>query len=71
MEFIAPPGFETWNRALRGAYRRGWNDAMGGKYKCPYEDKRKDCGRLTWSRSFICAWGDGAAAAISAKGGTL
>ncbi|KAB2842162.1 MAG: hypothetical protein F9K47_09720 [Burkholderiales bacterium] len=26
---------------------------------CPYDDKRKPNGRLSWSRSFIAAWRDG------------
>lgn len=26
---------------------------------CPYADYRKVNNRLTWSRAFICAWGDG------------
>lgn len=60
-KFIAPRGFESWNRALQGAYRKGWDAFCAGKDEgdCPYTDKRKDCGRLTWSRSFIAAWQDG------------
>lgn len=56
-----PPGFETWNRALRGAYRKGWEAGAAGMglEACPYDDKRKKSGRLTWSRSFIAAWRDG------------
>jgi hypothetical protein len=26
---------------------------------CPYEDKRKPSGKLSWSRAFINAWSDG------------
>jgi hypothetical protein len=25
----------------------------------PYDDKRKICGRLTWSRAWLKAWDDG------------
>lgn len=59
--FVPPRGFESWNRALQGAYRKGWAAFLEGKpqNECPYNDKRKDCGRLTWSRSFITAWQDG------------
>jgi ribosome modulation factor len=26
---------------------------------CPYQNKRKPSGKLSWSRSFISAWRDG------------
>jgi ribosome modulation factor len=56
-----PEGFLSWNPAMRGAYRKGYEAATAGKTAgaCPYEDKRKDCGRLTWSRAFRAAWHDG------------
>jgi hypothetical protein len=56
-----PPGFENWNRALRGAYRKGYESFGAGIefQSCPYEDKRKPSGKLSWSRSFIRAWEDG------------
>jgi ribosome modulation factor len=56
-----PRGFETWNRALRGAYRKGHETGLNGlaATSCPYIDKRKQSGRLTWSRGFITAWHDG------------
>ena len=56
-----PQGFSLWNPAMRGAYRKGYEAAKAGKSAgaCPYEDKRKDCGRLTWSRAFQSAWRDG------------
>jgi ribosome modulation factor len=46
---------------MRGAYAKGYKAAEAGlaPADCPYQDKRKDCGRLTWSRSFIAAWRDG------------
>ena len=58
---ILPAGFEKWNPAMRGAYLKGAKAFTDGKSEadCPYEDKRKDCGRLTWSRAFIAAWWDG------------
>ena len=49
------------NRALLGAVRKGIAAAAAGASRdsCPYEDKRKGCGRLTWSRAFRRAWMDG------------
>ena len=46
---------------MRGAYRKGYEAAIAGlcASECPYQDKRKDCGRLTWSRAFRAAWHDG------------
>ena len=54
-------GFASWNPALRGAWSRGFEANWSGTARaaCPYEDRRKECGRLTWSRSFINAWQDG------------
>lgn len=56
-----PIGFKSWNRSLQGAYRKGVLAHLEGKalQDCPYKDKRKDDGRLSWSRSFITAWADG------------
>ena len=56
-----PRGFDSWNRPLRGAYAKGWHASKSGRdiSECPYTDKRKDCGRLTWSRAYIRAWEDG------------
>ena len=56
-----PRDFENWNPAWRGAFNKGRKAAANGEPEsaCPYEDKRKDCGRLTWSRAFIAAWRDG------------
>lgn len=53
--------FKGWNRALIGAYKKGQEAARKGLSieSCPYKDKRKPSGRLTWSRSFISAWEDG------------
>jgi hypothetical protein len=57
---IKPVGFDTWNPALRGAYTKGWRAAKGGQPRtaCPYVDKRKVDGRLTWGRAFRSAWID-------------
>lgn len=65
-DFVPPRGFEQWNRALQGAYRRGFAAARAGEPEraCPYDDKRKANGSLTWSRSFITAWCDGWRAAV-------
>jgi hypothetical protein len=56
-----PTGFAKWNRALRGAFRKGRQARVEGKplSDCPYEDLRKCDGRLSWSRAFIAAWRDG------------
>ena len=56
-----PDGFEKWNRAMQGAFRKGYTANKEGKspQDCPYKDKRNDSGRLTWSRAFIAAWDDG------------
>lgn len=57
----APHGFERWNRALQGAFRKGYLAFGAGEpmARCPYADRRKWDGRLTWSRAFITAWQDG------------
>lgn len=56
-----PGNFENWNPAMRGAYMKGRKAFAEGESKsdCPYEDKRKPSGRLSWSRAFIRAWQDG------------
>jgi ribosome modulation factor len=56
-----PSCWEGWNRAMRGAYLNGAKAAHDGQSEsaCPYQDHRKDCGRLTWSRAFIRSWEDG------------
>jgi len=58
---VLPAGFHNWNRALQGAYLKGWRAAQAGESAttCPYWDKRKKDGRLTWARSFLLAWQDG------------
>lgn len=49
------------NKAMIGAIRRGMRDFDSGLTlaDCPYEDKRKADGRLSWSRAFMTAWRDG------------
>ena len=49
------------NPALYAAYVRGLAAGVAGDSldSCPYEDKRKPSGRLSWSRGFINAWRDG------------
>ena len=56
-----PDGFERWNPAMRGAYLKGAKAAESGQslFTCPYQDKRNNSGRLTWSRAFQAAWWDG------------
>ena len=53
--------FSGWNRALVGSFKKGANAyALGlGLDSCPYDDKRKTNGKLTWSRAYIVAWRDG------------
>jgi hypothetical protein len=50
-----------WNKAILGAFRKGIAAHQRGQSleSCPYDDKRKPDGRLSWSRSFIAAWRDG------------
>lgn len=56
-----PENINLWNRSMRGAYRKGVRAAQDGQPvdACPYEDKRKASGRLTWSRAYQAAWIDG------------
>jgi hypothetical protein len=56
-----PSGFLSWAPALQGAFNKGLHAAETGATPdaCPYTDKRKHNGRLTWSRSFVKAWHDG------------
>jgi len=58
---MMPPNFMSWNRALRGAFLKGAAAFLSGELigECPYQDKRKPSGRLSWSRSFQNAWRDG------------
>ena len=58
---MEPEGFRSWNPAMRGAYRKGYEACEAGEPQgaCPYSDKRKHDGRLTWSRAFAAAWHDG------------
>jgi len=46
---------------LDGAYRKGLAANISGDpiTSCPYEDKRKPSGKLSWSRAFQNAWRDG------------
>lgn len=47
--------------ALERAYMMGHRAALDGESKdaCPYDEKRNDAGRLTWTRAFRRAWFDG------------
>lgn len=55
-----PPGSERWNRAMLGAYRRGYRACLAGYIGlAPYVDKRKRSGRVSWSRAFIRTWEQG------------
>jgi ribosome modulation factor len=56
-----PSNFLRWNRALRGAFLKGAAAHLAGENlgACPYDDKRKPSGRLSWSRAFRNAWRDG------------
>ena len=49
------------NRALLGAVKKGIAAKEEGlpETSCPYTDKRKPSGRLSWSRAFRYAWFDG------------
>ena len=56
-----PPDSCRWNKAMIGAFRKGMTAHQSGQplESCPYQDKRKSDGRLSWSRAFIAAWRDG------------
>lgn len=56
-----PSHYDNWNRALRGAFMKGYRAFIEGEAitESPYEDKRKESGGLTWSRSFHSAWVEG------------
>jgi hypothetical protein len=62
--------YEMSNKALRGAWRRGWlayqyGDPFG---MCPYSDKRGTKNKhVTWSRAFIRAWQLGWSAACAQR----
>lgn len=53
--------FSGWNRAMVGAFKKGANACLLGHPidACPYDDRRKEDGRLTWSRAFRATWVDG------------
>ncbi len=53
-----PWDFHRWNRAMAGAFKKGMAAHQNGQSitDCPYEDKRKWDGRLSWSRAFVKAW---------------
>jgi len=55
----APQGLR--NKALVGAFRKGALAHQAGQpiEACPYSDKRKPDGRLSWSRAFRSMWLDG------------
>lgn len=56
-----PSDAYRWNKAIRGSFTKGILAHQAGQpiEACPYGDKRKPDGRLSWSRSFISAWRDG------------
>ena len=58
---MLPNNFGSWNPAMRGAFVKGITAAQEGASidDCPYHDKRKASGKLSWSRAFINAWCDG------------
>lgn len=58
---VLPNDSHLWNKSLLGAFKKGVLAYQEGKSlsDCPYKDKRKGDGRLSWSRSFINAWRDG------------
>lgn len=46
-----------WNKAMLGSFKNGIAAHQAGFSieSCPYVDRRKPDGRLSWSRSFIAA----------------
>lgn len=59
------------NRAMIGAYRKGYKAAFAGEAcACPYIDKRSKHGcHVTFSRAFLRAWYDGFDAGFYANKG--
>lgn len=55
------PRSGNYGSPLDGAARKGAKAKADGlpESACPYDDKRKADGRLTWSRAFQRAWLDG------------
>jgi len=49
------------NRAFRGAWLRGLHDAAGTPWQwhCPYPDRRRPDGRVTYSAVLRKAWSEG------------
>ena len=56
-----PDNSYLWNKAMLGSFKKGIIAHRDGRpiTACPYNDKRKPSGGLSWSRSFISAWEDG------------
>lgn len=46
---------------MQGVYKKGRKAFSDGLdiTQCPYKDRRKADGRLSWSRAFIRVWQDG------------
>lgn len=64
------PGFYDYrNRALQGAFWKGWRARRDGEpiTACPYQDKRDYRGSVTFSRAFIRAWEYGWSAITAAR----
>jgi len=55
---MEPPDDHGYTGALAGAYRKGWRARVEGLLlgDCPYKDRRKMDGRVTFSRAFRKAW---------------
>lgn len=56
-----PQDIYRWNKAHRGVFIKGIKAFRAGTSldDCPYVDKRKASGSLTWSRAIIGCWRDG------------
>ena len=56
-----PGQFGSWNKAMRAAFVKGATASTMDIpiTECPYRDRRKQSGGLTWSRAFRAAWADG------------
>jgi len=56
-----PSGFKALNPAMRGAFMKGRAAFCAGIpiHECPYGDKRKPGGQISWSRAFRRAWQEG------------
>lgn len=62
-------GGDYRNGAFKGAYSKGWNAGYSGEdaSTCPYEDRRTETNKVTFSRGLIRAWKRGRLDGLASK----